>query len=100
MVRSNKSRTRTAAGREFGLTACGELAGVVAEALICRRSVHETYIVSMSSDVNARFVPARLLKPEKASATPTTAGPARDFRNRSEISIASASSSSNGTAVR
>ncbi len=30
--------------REFGLAACGELAGVVAETLMCRRSVHARYI--------------------------------------------------------
>ena len=52
-VRSNKARTQAARCRELGLAACGELAGVVAETLMCRRSVHGGYIGDPKWNVNA-----------------------------------------------
>jgi len=62
-VRSNKARTQTANSRELGLTPCGELAGVVAETLMCRGSVHESNIVDRSRNVNIGSVGRNSLDP-------------------------------------
>ena len=66
-VRSNKARTRTANGRELGLTPCGELAGVVAKTLMCRGSVHGSNIVDRSRNVNIGSVGLNSLDPDRGN---------------------------------
>ncbi|VVT28023.1 hypothetical protein SPHINGO391_500119 [Sphingomonas aurantiaca] len=55
--KSNKARTQAANVRELGLAACGELAGVVHEPLVCLKQRHPASIAIRRPNVKSAWQP-------------------------------------------